>query len=40
MGGIDWTALPIVSEMLGINDADLLIAQLAAIRESQRARSE
>lgn len=33
MGGIDWTALPIVVEMLGVTDVERLVRQLAAIRE-------
>jgi hypothetical protein len=33
MGGLDWAALPIVVEMLGITDVDTLIVQLAAVRE-------
>lgn len=34
MGGvIDWTALPIVAEMLGVSDPEALILDLVAIRE-------
>lgn len=33
MGGLDWTALPIVAELLGVEDIDLLVAQLVAIRD-------
>jgi hypothetical protein len=33
MGGLDWAALPIVVEMLGITDVDILITQLVAMRE-------
>jgi hypothetical protein len=34
MGGcIDWTALPIVSEILGIEDVELLLDRLVTIRE-------
>lgn len=36
MGGIDWAALPVVAELYGITDIDLLIHQLVAIRDSQR----
>lgn len=36
MGGIDWTALPTVCELLGIREPETLIAQLVAIRDSQR----
>jgi len=34
-GAIDWTGLPVVAELLGIADIDLLIRQLALIREFQ-----
>lgn len=33
MGGIDWDALPVVAEMLGIEDVETLILQLIEIRE-------
>ena len=33
MQGIDWVALPIVCEMFGIVDPDLLIVELIAIRD-------
>jgi hypothetical protein len=33
MGGIDWAALPVVAEMLGIEDVETLILQLIEIRE-------
>ncbi len=36
MGGLDWTALPIVAELLGIEDIDTLIAQLVALRDHNR----
>lgn len=36
MGGIDWAALPVVAELFGISDIDLLIHQLVAIRDWQR----
>jgi hypothetical protein len=36
MGGIDWAALPHVAEMLGYQDIELMVAQLAAIRDFQR----
>lgn len=35
MGGIDWAALPIVCEMLGVSDVEVLITQLVAIRDHQ-----
>lgn len=37
MGGIDWSALPLVAEMLGIDDVETLIVQLIAIRDFQGA---
>jgi hypothetical protein len=37
MGGtIDWAGLPLVAEMLGIEDLEILVAQLAALRDWQR----
>lgn len=36
MGGIDWAALPHVAEMLGFKDIELMVAQLAAIRDFHR----
>lgn len=35
MGGLDWTALPIVVEMLGVQHVDILVAQLKAIASHQ-----
>lgn len=36
MGGtIDWTALPVVAEMLGAEDIEPLVRRLAAIRDWQ-----
>jgi hypothetical protein len=37
MGGIDWSALPIVIDLLGVSDPEALIAQLVAIRDYQYA---
>lgn len=37
MGGLDWSALPIVAELLGIDDVEKLIVQLVTIREAQKA---
>jgi hypothetical protein len=34
-GGLDWAALPVVAELLGSNDIDLLIRQLCLIRDFQ-----
>lgn len=37
MGGeINWAGLPLVADLLGIDDLELLIVQLAAIRDHQR----
>jgi hypothetical protein len=36
MGGIDGALLPVVAEIYGITDLDLLLHQLAAIRDWQR----
>lgn len=36
MGGLDWSALPVVAELLGIDDPDVWIVQLVAIRDWQR----
>ena len=35
MGGLDWAALPVVAEMLGVNDIEALIADLTVIRDFQ-----
>lgn len=35
MDGIDWQALPVVIEMLGITDIEGLILALVQIRDSQ-----
>jgi len=37
MGGLDWAALPIVVEVLGVNDIERLIRQLVILREHQKA---
>lgn len=37
MGGLDWSALPVVAEMLGVTDVDLLVRQLVTIREFYKA---
>lgn len=38
-GGLDWSALPVVCEVLGIREPDVLIAQLVAIRDAQSQRT-
>jgi hypothetical protein len=35
MGGIDWNAIPIIVEMLGIEDVEEFILNLTQIREFQ-----
>lgn len=40
MGGLDWQALPIVAEILGIAEIEPFIARLLAIRDWQRKQSE
>ncbi len=41
MGGeINWSALPVVVEMLGIDDVETFIAELHAIGEWNRKRNE
>lgn len=35
-GALDWAGLPLVAEMLGIEDLEILVAQLAALRDWQR----
>jgi len=37
-GSIDWAGLPLVAELLGLDDLELLIVHLTAIREFQSAR--
>lgn len=34
-GAIDWTAMPVITEMLGIDDVETLIWQLQLIRDQQ-----
>ena len=36
MGGIDWSALPVVAEILGIDDIETFVVQLVAIRDSMK----
>jgi len=33
LGGMDWQGIEPVSELLGIEDVDMLIVQLSAIRD-------
>jgi hypothetical protein len=39
-GAIDWTALPIIAEIYGIDDIELFVAKLDAIREFKRLTKE
>lgn len=34
MGGLDWAALPIVVDLLGVEDVETLIAQLTTLRDN------
>lgn len=36
LGGLDWAGLPIVAELLGYDDIELLVAQLMAIRDKPK----
>jgi hypothetical protein len=37
MGGeIDWNGLPVICEMYGVNDVEIMIVLLETIRDSQR----
>jgi hypothetical protein len=36
MGGMDWDGLPIVAELLGVDDIEQLVRQLVLIRDSQK----
>jgi len=36
---MDWAALPVVAEMLGINDVEALIHQLVSIRKFDQKRN-
>jgi hypothetical protein len=40
MGGLDWVALPVVVEMLGVEDVEVFVQQLVAIRQFQRENPE
>lgn len=34
MRGLDWAALPIVAEVLGVTDVEMLIAQMVVLRDN------
>lgn len=38
MGGLDWAALPVVAEMLGVRDIEGLVGGLITIRDHHRNR--
>ena len=40
MGGLDWTALPVVVEMFGIMDVETFVIQLVSIRTWRRAQEQ
>jgi len=40
MGGVDWAALPIVLDLLGVSDPELLIRQLLHIRDKMNEANE
>ena len=40
MGGLDWAALPMVCDLLGIHDLEPLVFQLLMIRDHNRAAGE
>lgn len=37
MGGLDWAALPVVVEMFGVEDVEVFVQELVAIREFKRS---
>lgn len=39
MGGIDWNALPVVAEMLGVEDVETLVSLLVQIRDKDNGES-
>ena len=40
MGGLDWSALPLVAELHGVQDLDTFTALLVAIRDDQAAQQD
>lgn len=36
MGGLDWSALPMVCDLIGINDPEPVVLQLVMIRDHNR----
>lgn len=39
MGGIDWSALPVVAELIGIDDVELLVDGLMQIKAKEAERN-
>ena len=39
-GGIDWAALPVLVEIYGVDDIEVLLAELLSIRSHVRFMSE
>lgn len=39
-GELDWNAIPVLCEMYGVEDADVLIVQLLAIRDHVRRKAD
>lgn len=39
LGGLDWNGLPVVAEVLGIDDVEWLVYQLITLRDFYRERS-
>lgn len=37
LGGMDWSGIPVIAEMLGFDDIEMLVAQLVVIRDHQKA---
>jgi hypothetical protein len=40
LGGLDWNGLPVVAEMLGIEDVDQLVRDLVTIRQYQAPKGD
>lgn len=40
MGGLDWSALPVVAAMLEVDDVDALVRGLVQLREWQQQMSQ
>lgn len=40
MGGIDWSALPLMVELYGVDDVPAFVQRLRAIRDGMREETE